>query len=135
VHKDAYSPGPTEALQSIDRIVDDSNNLVTASPGARRAARTVLAVDGETVWMVVFADHRSVMETADGARLMATGAAGPTLHEAAEYVRTELSAKQALNLDGAVSTQFSVHTPAGDFTLTGERDIINAVVLKPTVAE
>ncbi len=135
LHKDAYTPGPTEALQSIDRVVDGANNLVNTSPGARRAARTVVAVDGDLVWMAVFADQRSVVQTPDGARLVATSAIGPTLHEAAEYVRTELSAKAALNLDGAVSTQFSVHTQTGDFTVHGERDIINAIILTPTQAE
>ena len=36
VHKDAYVSGPTEALQSIDRVVDGANNLVNTSPGADR---------------------------------------------------------------------------------------------------
>jgi hypothetical protein len=135
VHKDAYVPGPTEALQSIDRVVDNATNLVTMAPAARRAARTVLAVDGETVWIAVFADERSIVATPAGARLVATGGFGPTLYEAAEYVRTELAAQQALNMDGAISTQFAVHTPSGDFVVQGERDIINAVVLTPTTVE
>lgn len=135
VHKDDYVPGATEALQSIDRVVDNAENLVTQQPSARRAARTVLVVDGDTVWIAMFADQSSIQQTETGVRFTNTGWVGPTLFEAAEYVRTELNAKQALNLDGAVSSHFIVHTPDAEFVAQGQQDIINAVVLHPTQAE
>lgn len=131
VHRDAWESGPTEALQSIDRIVNEGQSLVTARPEARRAARSVVAIAEEAVYIAVLADARSVTRTDDGVRLTGTSFFGPTLAETASFAVSSLSATAALNLDGAVSSALIVQTPQGRFVVQGERPVINALRLQP----
>lgn len=131
VHRDAWSPGSTEALQSIDRLVDEGVSLVQPRANAHRDARSAVAVTDDRIWLVTaFADN-SASPSSDGIQLVNTVGNGMTLAEFAEILVTGLGATQALNLDGAVSTQMIVATPTWRWTLHGERGTINGVVLSP----
>ncbi len=131
VHRDAWSPGPTEALQSIDRLVDGGASLVHARPDAHRDARSAVAISEDRLWLVAaFADN-NVTAGPDGIQLVNTVGNGMTLAEFAQFLVSGLGAKQALNLDGAVSTQMIVATPTWRWVVRGERGTINGVVLRP----
>ncbi len=129
VHRDAWAPGPTEALQSIDRLIEQGASLVNKLEG-NRAARSAVVVGKERLWIVALAASTA----APGAReitLDHTIGHGLTLGVFAQYLLQATDAVEALNLDGAVSTQLSVVTPEGRFDVHGERGTINAVVLRP----
>ncbi len=129
VHRDAWRPGPTEALQSIDRLVDAGMSLVHARPDAHRDARSAIAISENRLWLVAaFADN-NVTAGPDGIQLVNTVGNGMTLAEFAEFLVVGIGAKQALNLDGAVSTQMIFSTPTWRWTVRGERGTINGVVI------
>ena len=131
LHKDAWQPGPGEALQSIDRIVNDGTSLVSHRPDARRAARSIIAVADDGVFVAVLAHERSASAEGSTVHLSATSFLGPTLAEAADFAVNELGATAALNLDGAVSSALIVSTPAGRVEVVGEQPIINAIRVQP----
>ena len=70
----------------------------------------------------------------DGIQLIRTVGEGMTLAEFAEFLVLAVGAKQALNLDGAVSTQMIVAMPTWRWVVRGERGTINGVVIRPPAA-
>jgi hypothetical protein len=132
VHRDAWTPGAHEALQSIDRLVDAGASLVKPRANAHRDARSAVAITADRLWLVAAWAEASGTPTADGVQLDDTIGEGLTLAELAELLVTGLGATQALNLDGAVSTQMIVSTSSGRWTLYGERGTINGLVVSPS---
>ncbi len=124
-------PAPQEALQSIDRIVAEGELLVTHKPDARLTARSAVALDGERVWFVVSASTSGLRPHADGFQLRQTAYTGMSLYDFAVYLKEHVGARDALNLDGAVSTQLLTQIDGQRFELTGERGAINALLLRP----
>ncbi|NOY26600.1 MAG: phosphodiester glycosidase family protein [Oligoflexia bacterium] len=142
VHRSAYVPGATQAVQSIDRLVDQGRRLVKRREGARAAARSAVAISKDGLWLVALADDDSIVPLVsdtggpkvEGAQLRATVARGLPLWAFADYLRTAVGAQTALNLDGAISTQLTVVGAEHRFEIRGERGTINAVVIRPAVA-
>ncbi len=115
VHRDAFSArtggeeGVLEAVQSVDRIIDEGRTLVAPHADHRLAARSgvALAEDG-TAWAIVAVADGSVTVGSDGAiQLSGTVGHGLPLWAFAELIGT-LGVQTALNLDGAISTQLRV---------------------------
>jgi hypothetical protein len=127
VPRAAWTPGGRSALQSVDRLVDGGASLVAPTTGAHRDARSAVAISADAVWLVVTAAQASLAPAPDGLRLVDTVGQGMTLAELADWLVVELGAQQALNLDGAVSSQMVVATAATRWVLHGERGTINAV--------
>jgi uncharacterized protein YigE (DUF2233 family) len=132
VHRDDWKPGARAALQSIDRLVEDGKPLVAPQETARRAARTAVALTDDAVWVVLAVADDSIETTPDGAiSLHATAFRGLPLWAFARYLVDAVKADQALNLDGAVSTQIEVRTPEATWAVRGENGTVQAVVLRP----
>jgi hypothetical protein len=134
VHRDAWAPGATEALQSIDRLVDGGASLVHPRPDAHRDARSAVAISDDRLWLVAAFAANNVTSGPDGIQLIRTVGEGMTLAEFADFLVVALGAKQALNLDGAVSTQMIVAMPTWRWVVRGERGTINGVVITPPAA-
>ncbi len=122
----------TDALQSIDRIVDKSKALVKPKdPPGRLAARSGIALGKEHIWVIVAVSERSIRPTPEGVTLVGTSYQGMPLWGFAHYIVASTEATEALNLDGAVSTQMEVRTVNHTFSVRGERGTINAVEFRP----
>jgi uncharacterized protein YigE (DUF2233 family) len=130
VHRDAWKPGAKQALQSIDRLVDAGASLVKPREGAHLDARSAVAVSADGVWVVAAVANESLEPGPDGVTLVRTVGHGLALSEFADLLVTGLYAEQALNLDGAVSTQMVVSIPPWRWVVTGERGTINGVVVR-----
>jgi len=130
IHRDAWVPGPGEALQSIDRLIDDGKILVKKRDGPL-AARSAVAIGRGRLWLIALAEDDSVEALPDGARLRHTAGHGLSLGDFADYVLRTTGAVEALNLDGAVSTQLAARTAEGVYRVRGELGTINAVVIRP----
>lgn len=130
IHRDAWEQGPQEALQSIDRLIDDGKVLVKKRDGPL-AARSAVAIGRGRLWLIALAEDDSVVALPDGARLRHTAGHGLSLGDFADYVLRTTGAAEALNLDGAVSTQLAVRTHEGVYRVRGELGTINAVVIRP----
>lgn len=132
VHRDTWQAGAPHALQSIDRLVDQSKNLVNRREDAALAARSAVVVGRDAIWLVALAEDDSVQTVEEGgARLRGTSGRGLPLWAFAAYLIEQCEAREALNLDGAISTQLSARTSLGSFSLVGEAGTINALVLRP----
>ena len=135
VHRSQWEVLPreeiTDALQSIDRLVDQGEVLVKPKPMARQTARSAVALNEQDVWLVVVAGKGSLRPFSRGFRLRGTSYHGMTLEEFASFVKATTGASEALNLDGSVSTQLTVKTPERSFEVLGERGTINALELRP----
>ncbi len=132
LHRDSWQAGAPEALQSIDRLVDQGRNLVKRREGAALAARSAVVVGTDALWLVALAEDDSVAEVEPGgARLRGTSGRGLPLWAFAAYLVEQCGAQEALNLDGAISTQLAARTSLGSFDLRGEAGTINALVLRP----
>lgn len=131
VHRDAWEVGPSDALQSIDRLVDAHQSLVHAREGAPRAARSAVALSDSTVWLVVVASESSIEPVDGGVQLRRTSGAGMSLAAFADYLIRSTDAETALNLDGAVSTQLIATAGPARLEVRGERGTINALLLTP----
>lgn len=129
VHRDAWQAGPTEALQSIDRIVDQGKSLVARLGPV--AVRSAVVVGRTRLWLVALVDDACLEKESDGYTLDDTTGKGVPLSVFAEYLVSETEAVEALNLDGGVSTQLAVKAGGETFWVRGERGTINAVVLRP----
>lgn len=131
IHRDSWTAGPSEALQSIDRLVDGGVSLVHPRQDAHRDGRSGVVVTDDHVVLVVAVAADNVTAASDGIQLVHTVGSGMTLAEFASFLATTVSAKQALNLDGAVSTQMIVALPTWRWVVRGERGTINGVVIRP----
>lgn len=127
VAKDAWAPGPAEALQSIDRLVDQGRNLV--SPKDDPAARSAIAIVDDAVEFIVAFDDRSLSGPKGPIKLKDTSHQGLTLARFADYLVQEVGADKAINLDGGVSTQMTVCLGhLNRVAIQGERGTINSVI-------
>ena len=130
LHRDAYATGAQQALQSVDRLVDGGHSLVAPRAEAHRDARAAIVCAADAVWLVTAFADASIQYDPTGIQLVDTIGQGLTLSEFADLLIGATRAQQALNLDGAVSTQMMVSLPAGRWELRGERGTINALVLR-----
>jgi len=139
VHVDDYRGGErvTEALQSIDRLVDGGQSLIGPGATDRRAARSAIAIDADgDVHLAVAFDERAVAQEAD-ARIEMGGDAtrtGPTIAQWAELLRRPrdqggVGARQALGLDGGLSTSLVVKSEARSLSIVPYNATINALVV------
>lgn len=132
VHRDRWAPGEPEALQSIDRLVDEGRSLVKARPEAPRAARSAVVLDGEGMALVAAVAAESLREQGEGSwQIRGSSGRGLSLGAFAALLAGSLGAQQALNLDGAISTQLAVRAGDRRFELRGEAGTINALLLRP----
>ena len=129
-HRDRYGGGAQEALQSIDRLVDEGKVLVKTRADAHRDSRSGFSLSAEGMCLSVAAADSSLVATTSGYQLIRTAGEGLTLAGFARLLR-ELQAMYALTLDGAVSSQMIVKTATGRWEVRGERGTINAVVIHP----
>lgn len=129
-HRETYGGSAQEALQSIDRLIDEGRVLVKARADAHRDSRSGFSLSTEGVCMSLAAADSSLVATSSGYQLIRSAGEGLTL---AAYARLlgELQAMYALNLDGAVSSQMIVQRAAERWEVRGERGTINAVVIHP----
>jgi uncharacterized protein YigE (DUF2233 family) len=134
LHRELYKKRggepPAQALQSIDRIISGGKPLVKKREGAKMAARSAVALTEKEVIFVALAARTSVREFDGGARLFKTSFLGLPLWAFADYVSASTGAREALNMDGAVSTQMMVRLDGESFKVIGERGVINAVELR-----
>lgn len=130
VHRREFASAPTVALQSIDRIVSDGDSVVRKKPGATGAPRSAVVVGESHLWFVITAASDDVKETPNGARLSSSDSGMP-LWAFAEYVLDTTDARDALNLDGGVSTQLAVRDDDFKLYVYGVRGTLNALVARP----
>lgn len=135
LHRSAWTPGPPQALQSIDRLVDAGRSLVKARDQARAAARSAVVLTGTELLLVALADGEGIETLPDGVQLHRTVARGLPLWAFAELLVQGLDAQTALNLDGAISTQMAVQAQGRRFHLRGEAGTINVLVIRPTTVQ
>jgi hypothetical protein len=135
VHRDAAGGSPREALQSIDRLVEDGRNLVGANARPDVDARSAVALraDGTVVFAVVFADRAITREWSGGVQLgAASSSSGLSLAAWAQLLALPvadggLGARSALNLDGGYSTSLSIHVGSRDYQVLAHGATINAL--------
>lgn len=137
IHRSAWSKlkaheRPDEALQSIDRLVSEGRSLVKRKDGARAAARSAVALTTSGPVLVVLAAMASVSKREHEVILRGTSYNGLPLWAFAEYLADHVGAQEALNLDGAVSTQLAARVGDQRFVVRGERGTINGVLLRPS---
>lgn len=130
VHRDDYRGGASQALQSIDRLVDAGASVVR-SRNPDRAARAAIALTDEAMWLVVAAGDESIRRVDDGVWLRQTARRGLSLGAFAGYLVAELGADTALNLDGGGSVNLSVRTESYSLDILGERGTCNGLLLRP----
>jgi uncharacterized protein YigE (DUF2233 family) len=128
--KEIQARKPTQALQSIDRIVDGGESLVKPREGARSAARSAVVMGEQRLWLIASAADGSIVERADGAvQLRGTGWQGMPLWAFASYVLETTDAQEALNLDGAVSVQLEALASGKRLRVLGELGTMSAVLV------
>lgn len=129
VHRNDYVLGADEALQSIDRIIADGKSLMTEGRRERHTARSAIAIGESHVWFVVAFEDESVVpsESDDVIQLRSTSFRGLPLWAFARYLLETTEVQDALNLDGAVSTQMAASVGDTSLDVRGEMGTINAV--------
>ncbi|MCA9606356.1 MAG: phosphodiester glycosidase family protein [Myxococcales bacterium] len=139
VHRDAYrgEANVSEALQSIDRLVNRGASVVAESASRRRASRSAVVIDGAgAVHLVVAFDERAVASE-EAARIELGREAtrtGPTIAQWADLLARDpedggVGATEALGLDGGFSTSLVVKSEARSLTIVPYNATINAVML------
>ncbi len=131
IHHSAYAPGATQALQSIDRIVANGVTLVKRRSGARRAARSAIALSEDTIFLILAAQDESLSGSADQVRVNFAAGSGLPLWALADYVATHTDARSALNLDGSVSAQLAARIDGKNYAIRAMRGTINAIAVRP----
>jgi uncharacterized protein YigE (DUF2233 family) len=130
VHRDDWRSGPTEALQSIDRLVNAGASVVKTI-GGPQTARSAVVVGKQQLWFVICAAEETIATTSPGElQLGASEHAGPTLGVFADYLLASTDAVTALNLDGGISTQLAATLNGERFTVTGQAGTINTLVMR-----
>lgn len=135
LHRDHAAGRPHEALQSIDRLVDDGRSLVGPDARPDLDARSAVALrrDGTILLAVVFADAAIARESFGRVELgPASSSTGLSLAAWAELlarpvVEGGLGAIAALNLDGGYSTAISAHADGFALDIVAHRATINAL--------
>ena len=131
VHHSAYTPGATQALQSIDRIVANGVTLVKPRSGARRAARSAIALSEDTILLILGAQDESLSGTGDQVRVNFAAGSGLPLWALADYIANHTDARDALNLDGSVSAQLAARINGRNYAVRAMRGTINAIAVRP----
>jgi len=131
IHHSAYTPGATQALQSIDRIVANGVTLVKRRSGARRAARSAIALSEDTIYLMLAAQDESLSGTGDKVRVNFPAGTGLPLWALAEYIVNHTDARDALNLDGSVSAQLAARINGRNYAIRAMRGTINAILVRP----
>jgi hypothetical protein len=137
IHRRDWKPGAEQALQSIDRIVAGGKSLVTEGRRERHAARSAVAVGKDHVWFVIAIEEASIAGNRSGAsddgghrfQLQSTSFRGLPLWAFARYLLATTDVTDALNLDGAVSTQLRGQLENIQLDIRGERGTINALYM------
>ena len=130
VHRDDWRPGPPEALQSVDRLVNAGASVVRTI-GGPQTARSAVVVGKTQLWFVICAAEETVAATGAGThQLGAAEHAGPTLGVFADYLLASTDAVTALNLDGGISTQLAAALDGQRFVVTGQAGTINTLVMR-----
>lgn len=135
VHREHAGGRPREALQSIDRLVDDGRSLVGAQARPDRDARSAVALrsDGTVIFAVAFAEQAIVQERPGRVVLgSASSSTGLSLAAWAELLARPvaeggLGARTAMNLDGGYSTSLAIDVGALDLDVVAHRATINAL--------
>lgn len=128
VHRDAWAGSGTEALQSIDRLVDRGASLVQPAADARITARVAVITLADGVALVVAADDDSAPPTGRTRILRGGEDHGLPLWAFADLL-VHLGAREALNLDGGISVAFDARMGGEAWTVGGGAGTINAVRL------
>jgi hypothetical protein len=129
IHRRDFEPGADEALQSIDRIVAEGKSLLTEGRRERHTARSAIAVGEDYLWFVVAVESASIAGEpgAHSFQLQSTSYRGLPLWAFARYLIATTDVVDALNLDGAVSTQMIARLGGVEVDIRGEKGTINAV--------
>lgn len=130
VHRDDWRPGPPEALQSVDRLVNGGASVVKTI-GGPQTARSAVVVGKTQLWFVICAAEETVVTNGVGElQLGASEHAGPTLGLFADYLLASTDAVTALNLDGGISTQLAAALGGQRLVVTGQAGTINSLVMR-----
>lgn len=129
VHRSKYQKGADEALQSIDRIVSKGKSLVRQRSEAPPAARSVVAVGEEYLWLIVVVAHSSIHSDEGTIQLRSTSRGLP-LWATARYLIETTDVVDALNLDGGVSTQLIARVGEERLEIRGVSGTINGILAK-----
>lgn len=128
VHRTAWTGIGTEALQSVDRIVDRGVSLVHAKADARRTARTGVAVGTDMVALVVAASTTSAPSEGTARTLHAAEDEGLPLWAFADLM-VHLGATEALNFDGGISVGLRASVAGQSWSIDGGAGTINGVLI------
>jgi len=132
VHRTAPIVGATQALQSIDRLVNEGASVV-GSRDERKATRSAVVVGTESLWVGLVAADAAARSVPDGIWLRWTGRRGLPLYAFADYLVSATDAVTALNLDGGASSSLTVRAAGQTFRVIGERGTVNAIQIRPAV--
>lgn len=132
IHHSEYKSGSSQALQSIDRIIGEDRVLVNQRPGARAAARSAIAISDTELFFIVLAQDEGVVGARDDVRISGPSGIGMPLWAFTEYVALTTDAREALNLDGALSTQIAARVEGRDIRVRGVGGTINAIIMRPS---
>lgn len=132
IHHSEYETGSTQALQSIDRIIGDGRVLVNQRPEARAAARAAIAISETELFFIVLAQDEGVVGGRDDVRIRVPSGIGMPLWAFTEYVALTTDAREALNLDGALSAQIAARVEGRNIRVRGVGGTINAVIMRPS---
>ena len=131
IHRSEFKPGAIQALQSIDRIIDNGTSLVNRRLNARSTARSAVVITDTELIFVVVAQDGSISGTGDDVRLGITSRLGLPLWAFSDYLLRSTGAREALNLDGSVSTQFAARLAGREIRVRGMRGTVNALIMRP----
>lgn len=128
-HRRDWEGGADHAIQSIDRIISGGETLMKEGRRERHTARSGVALGDEQAWIVVMYEDASAVPAGEATQLRSTSFRGVPLWAFARYLLATTDVREALNLDGAVSTQLVAKVGQTRIDLRGERGTINALVL------
>lgn len=139
VHVDAFAPNASisEALQSIDRLVQGGSSVVSPTASERRAARSAVAIDARGgLHLVIAFDERAVRNEEEARIELGPDAtrSGPTIAQWAELLRRPVEeggvgARDALGLDGGFSTSLVVKSEARALSVVAHNATINGLLI------
>ena len=130
-HRDAYeAEGLSEAVQSVDRLVDGGQSLVRVREGVPETARVAVGHSASEVLVAIAGGWESTERVGPDLVLGASEDDGLPLWGFGELL-VELGFERALNLDGGISTEGVVRIDGEERHVRGGIGTINAVQLIP----
>lgn len=123
------------AIQSIDRLVEKRKNLVAYQQGAKRASRSVMAIDfrGKVYLIVAYAD--AAIDHQQGKTTVLAPAfqdMGPTMHEMAEWiVESDVNFQYAIGMDGGPSAMFSYKHNGKELQVKNVGSVVQLICFTP----